>query len=177
MASVDLLLHPVRLRVVQALLGREMTPAQLVDALGDVPQATLYRHVGALAEGGMLRVVGERQARGAVERTYTVVQDAVSLGPEDVAGLSADAHEERFLSFVAAMATTFARAVWTAATPEGVDMAAERIGYRVAPMWLSDDEADELAAGIRELVTRAMTNDASPDRRRRLLYSVLVPEA
>lgn len=43
MTKVDLLLHPVRLRVVQALLGQEMTPQQLVDALGDVPQATLYR--------------------------------------------------------------------------------------------------------------------------------------
>ena len=47
----DLLLHPVRLRIVQALVGSPMTPLHLKEQLGDVPQATLYRHLSQLFEG------------------------------------------------------------------------------------------------------------------------------
>ena len=59
MASADLLLHPVRLRIVQAFLGdRALTTAELGTELPDVPPASLYRHVGVLVEGGVLAVVG-----------------------------------------------------------------------------------------------------------------------
>lgn len=37
--------HPVRLRVIIALGGRTLTTKQLAEALPDVAQATLYRHV------------------------------------------------------------------------------------------------------------------------------------
>ena len=44
--SAGLLLHPVRLRIVQAFLGgRRLTTAQLRTALPDVSPATLYRQV------------------------------------------------------------------------------------------------------------------------------------
>src|SRR3712207_9495280 len=74
MATADLLLHPVRLRIVQAFLGdRTLTTADLRTELTDVPAATLYRHVGVLAEAGVLVVVGERGVRRAAERGYRLV--------------------------------------------------------------------------------------------------------
>ncbi len=88
MASADLLLHPVRLRVVQAFLGdRVLTTADLRAELTDVPAATLYRHVGVLAEAGVLAVVGERKVRGAAERSYRLVSSAASVGADDAAGM------------------------------------------------------------------------------------------
>lgn len=52
MASDDLLLHPVRIRIVQALLdGSELTTGELTARLGDIPVATLYRHVAKLSAG------------------------------------------------------------------------------------------------------------------------------
>ena len=177
MTKVDLLLHPVRLRVVQALLGQEMTPQQLVDALGDVPQATLYRHVAALVEGGMLAVVAERPVRGVTERTYGVVEDAVSLDAADLAGLSAEEHSQRFHVYLATMLASFGRAVERADGPDGVDASAAGIGYRVAPMWLTDDELDTMVQQLRAVVARAMDNPSTPERRRRLLYTVLLPDS
>src|SRR5580658_3975046 len=50
MASADLLLHPVRLRIIKAFLGeRALTTAQLAAELDDVPPGSLYRHVALLA--------------------------------------------------------------------------------------------------------------------------------
>lgn len=60
MTSVDLVLHPVRLRIVQAFLGnRELSTAQLAEELSDVPKSGLYRHLAVLADADVLSVVGK----------------------------------------------------------------------------------------------------------------------
>ncbi|HEY2693839.1 MAG TPA: helix-turn-helix domain-containing protein, partial [Pseudonocardiaceae bacterium] len=67
MATADLLLHPVRLRIVKAFLGdRVLTTAQLAAELDDVPPGSVYRHVGLLTKAGVLHVVAERRVRGTV---------------------------------------------------------------------------------------------------------------
>ncbi|MEE3921886.1 helix-turn-helix domain-containing protein [Micromonospora sp. BRA006-A] len=60
---MELLMHPVRLRIVQAFLGgRTLTTTDLRAELSDVPPATLYRQVATLADHGVLHTVGERRA-------------------------------------------------------------------------------------------------------------------
>ena len=68
----DVVMHPVRLRIIQQLGGRSLTTAQLRAALPDVTQATLYRHVATLVDAGILSIVEERRVRGAVERTLAL---------------------------------------------------------------------------------------------------------
>src|SRR3712207_4096878 len=93
-ATGDLLLHPVRLRIVQAFLGeRALTTAELGAELDDVPTASLYRHVALLADAGVLTVAEERRVRGAAERRYRLVLEAASADP---AGMSADDHRRGF---------------------------------------------------------------------------------
>ena len=67
---MELLAHPVRMRIVHALRGRELTTGQLCELLPDVSKAMVYRHVEALATGEVLEVAAERRVRGAVERTF-----------------------------------------------------------------------------------------------------------
>src|SRR5215467_10865211 len=95
MASADLLLHPVRLRIVQAFLGdRALTTSDLAAELADVPAASLYRHVARLVDAGVLAVVAERRVRGAVERTYVLRVTAATIGLDEVSAMSADEHRE-----------------------------------------------------------------------------------
>src|SRR5262245_53062252 len=102
MATADLLLHPVRLRVVQAFLGdRALTTTQLQAELPDVPAGSLYRHVAKLVEGGVLDVVSERRVRGAVERTYVLRASRARLGVDEIASMSREQHRQAFLAFVA----------------------------------------------------------------------------
>src|SRR3712207_7243752 len=97
MATADLLLHPVRLRIVQAFLGdRTLTTADLRSELPDVPAATLYRHVGVLADAGVLAVVGERKVRGAAERSYRLELPAASVDEEDAAAITPEEHRRAF---------------------------------------------------------------------------------
>lgn len=169
----DLLLHPVRLRIVQALIARPLTPGEIHQRLGDVAQATLYRHIALLEESGLIEVVSERQVRGGTERTFQVVSEAVSLGESDLAGANRDDHFRYFATFVGTLMADFA-AYLDAGDPE---LAADRVGYRQIPMWLSDAEFDAMAAEIRDAIGKRLDNEPTPGRRRRLFTTVVMPDA
>lgn len=168
----DLLLHPIRLRIVQALVGSPMTPLELRDRLGDVAQATLYRHLNQLVDGGLLEVVDERPVRGTVERTYGVVTSAVSLSDEDMASAGTDDHFRYFATFVGTLLSDFGAYLFAGDPKLGED----RVGYRQTALWLTDDELDELVIALRAAIDRHADNKPSPDRRRRLLTTVLMPD-
>jgi helix-turn-helix protein len=175
--TTDLLLHPVRLRVVQALLGdRVLTTADLATELGDVPTATLYRQVAVLADAGVLQVVGERKARGAVERSYRLVLDAAAVSVEDTAAMTADEHRRGFAAFVAALLADFDRYLRWAATDGGApDLLRDGAGYRQAALWLTDEELAHLVADLRAAISARMDNAPTEGRRRRVLSTVLMP--
>src|SRR6266545_1576561 len=102
MARADLLLHPVRLRILKAFLGdRALTTTQLAAELDDVPAGSLYRHVALLTKAGILQVVAERRIRGAVERTYTLRLFAAQVGPAEAAAMTPEEHSQAFIAFVA----------------------------------------------------------------------------
>lgn len=168
----DLLVHPVRLRAIRALLQQPMTAADLQQVLGDVPQATLYRHLAALEEGGMIEVVERRQARGGTERTFAVVDGAGALGPEDVADATAEDHLRWFTTFVGTLLTDFAAYL----DHSDADVVADRVSYRQVPLWLTDAEADDLIAQLRAVIVPAMELAPDGERRRRILTTMLVPD-
>lgn len=168
----DILLHPVRLRIVLALAGDEMTTAAIGARLPDVPQATLYRHVAALADAGLIEVVGEEQRRGTTERTYRLVDDEVSLGPEDAAAMSPEQHMAGFVTFTGALIDAFGRYI----EENHSDPATDIVGYRQVPLWLSQEEAAELAERILEALAPYAENRASDDRTRILLNTILIPD-
>lgn len=173
MPDPDLLLHPVRLRIVQALVGQQLTALQLVQRLGDVPQATVYRHVRALADGGVLEVAEEVAVQGGVERRWTVAGGSAVVGAEALRGTPDEVHQRRFTTFLGTLLGAFTRAV-EAAPGDPVD---EALGYRVTPLWLDDEELEALVARLREVVGEAFANGPAPGRRRRLLATVLLPDA
>ncbi|PVZ03946.1 helix-turn-helix domain-containing protein [Actinomycetospora cinnamomea] len=173
-ARPDLLMHPVRMRIVRALLGdRTRTTAQLHHELPDVPAATLYRQIARLVEGEALEVVAERRIRGAVERTYALREGAVDVGREDAARMDAGEVREAFTAFLAGLSAGFEQFVDDA--PESLED--ETFGFRSAALWLTDEETERLVADLRSAVApyRAL-RDEDGTRRRRHLATVLFPD-
>lgn len=172
MTSADLLLHPVRLRIVQAFLGdRALTTTEIQTELPDVPVASLYRHVARLVDGGVLAVVAERRVRGAVERTYVLRTAAASVSLEELAKMTPDQHRQMFLAYVAGLIGDFDRYL----AREDIDLMRDGVSYRMAGMWLDDGELVEL---LRELLTvfqPRLANAPKPGRKRRILGTVLLP--
>ncbi|GAT70736.1 regulatory protein arsr [Planomonospora sphaerica] len=172
--TADLLLHPVRLRIVQALLGdRRMTTAALAAELSDVSTATLYRHVALLADAGVLETVGEQRVRGAVERTYALHLAAAQVADEDLAAMSPEDHRRAFMAFVAGLLAGYDRYL----DRGDVDLRRDGVGYRQTALWLSDDEFAAFAADLRAVFQARAGNGPGGGRTRRVVTTVLMPSA
>jgi hypothetical protein len=172
MASADLLLHPVRLRIVQAFLGdRSLTTSQLAAELEDVPLGSLYRHVGLLARAGVLHVVAEQRVRGAVERTYVLRTAAAQLDPDQIAAMTPEDHRRAFMAFVAGLLSEADRYL-TSGSP---DPARDGAGYRMAALWLSDAELTEFLRDLARIIQPRLANPPARTRRRRIVAGVILP--
>lgn len=168
----DVLLHPVRLRIVQTLmLERPMSVAELGEALGDVPQASLYRHVRQLAEAGFLEVVDSRPAGGATEQVYSVASEAVTLGEADLKKATREDHMRYFTAFCATLMGKFERYL----QQNRIDLAADGVGYRTVPLWLSDEEFHQLIKDMNEPIRAVADNGPAPGRRQRMFSSIVIP--
>ncbi len=172
MASADLLLHPVRLRIVKAFLGdRALTVKQLAAELSDVPPGSVYRHVTLLADAGVLQVVAERRVRATTERTYALRMYAAQMQPDEIAAMSLDQHVQAFLAYLAGMLGDFDR--YVAGQPE--HPGEDGTGYRVAAMWLTDAELGEYLRDLATITGPRLANTPGGERRRRMFYTVLLP--
>jgi DNA-binding transcriptional ArsR family regulator len=172
MARADLLLHPVRLRILKAFLGdRALTTSQLAAELDDVPAGSLYRHVALLTKAGVLQVVAERRIRGAVERTYTLRLLAAQIQPGEIAAMTPEEHSQAFMAYVAGLLADFDRYL-AAGPPNPIRDGAV---YQMAAMWLTATEFTDFLRDLRTIAQPRLANAPSKGRRRRLLYTVLLP--
>jgi DNA-binding transcriptional ArsR family regulator len=169
--SAELLLHPVRLRIIEAFLGdRKLTTADLRAELRDVPPASLYRHLARLIDAGVLDVVSERKVRGTVERTY-VKHSRLNISGSELAQLSREELRRVFLSHVAALLADIDHYL----ERDDIDVRRGGATLRIAALWLTDGELSELAAGFVRLLQPYLDHPATPDRTRRVLRTIVLP--
>ncbi len=169
----DLIFHPVRMRLMTEVAGRQMTPGQLAAALPDIPQATLYRHIKRLWEGGILEVVDEQVVNGATERTYAVVSGQERLTDEDLQELTVEEHTRNFTIYAASLIDEFAR---YAAKADPDALSADGLSYNRAVIYLSAAERAEFQEAVVALLQSAMRNEPTPERKRFTLASVVIPD-
>lgn len=171
-SRLDLLLHPVRLRIVLALHGQPRSPREMVGLLGDVSQASLYRHLNLLRDAGFVAPAGTRGTGARAEQLF------VSRGPDapsdddEVAALAPDDVRRHFSTWVGVLAEAL-----EARLPRGpIRPQEDGTSFFLASAWLTDAEAAALRADI---LARFQACDARPDpeRRRRLLGYVALEGA
>lgn len=166
------MLHPLRLRIIQAFLGeKELTTGQLSAELDGVGSATLYRQVAALAKAGMLTVVGERPVRGTVERTYALSTSDIRDEDVEPQQLSGEDHRRDFMAFLAGLLADVDRYI----DAGDVDLERDGAGYRSVGLWLTDDEFTAMITEIGAAVQARAGNGPAGGRTRRILSTVLIP--
>jgi DNA-binding transcriptional ArsR family regulator len=172
MDTIELLLHPVRLRIVHALSGgRSLTTAQLRARMPDVSKATMYRHVSLLIEGGLLEVESEQQVGGTIERSYWLRRSSAVITSDAAAAASLDDYRRAFAVAMAALLGEF-----NAYLDRGhADPAADAVGFRQHALWLSPQERDELIGALRKAIVPQLNNEPAPGRRQHLLSPILFP--
>lgn len=170
--TFDLILHPVRIRILMALTGQQLSPQELSGYLEDVPQATLYRHLNRLAEAGVIEVAAERPVRGTLEKVYQLNTVANQPGPEDWAQVSKEDHMRYFIAFVTSLLSDFSRYLQHT---DRVDFYRDGVGYRTVQLELTDKEFAEMSAALNAALMPYL-NRQPGEGRRRLLSTVVIPD-
>jgi DNA-binding transcriptional ArsR family regulator len=170
--TLELLVQPVRLRIVHAMSGgRTLTTSELCARMPDVSKATMYRHVALLADGGILAVDGEQRVRGAVERRYRLRREQAVIDDATAASASRDDHRRAFAVAMAALIAEFNAYL----DREHADPAADRVGYRQHALWLSRDELAGLISGLRAAIAVPLDNEPAPGSAQYLVSPILFP--
>lgn len=171
---IDLLLHPVRQRIVHAMSGeRTRTTSELCTSLRDIPKTSVYRHVGLLAEAGVLEVVDERRVHGAVERHYRLRRDRARIDADAAESMSLADHRRGFGVAMAVLQAEFNAYL----DREGADPTSDGVGYRQGTVWLSRAELTEMIEELRAALLKHAGTEPAPGRRPYLMSTVFFPAA
>lgn len=163
----EIVAHPVRLRVLQAVGGRDLTTAQLRELMTDVPQATLYRHIAALVDAGVLAVASERRVRGTVERTYTLGEQMAHVERAELATLSDEQIRASFLAFIGELLRTFESSL------DSSEAIRSHLGFGTGALYVDEEDLTRIQQGFNELIAPYLHEAA--DKRRVMLSTVLLP--
>jgi DNA-binding transcriptional ArsR family regulator len=170
----DVVFHPVRIRVVQALFGgRKLTAQELRARTGTASIATLYRHLNRLVEAGVLAVVEERPIRGTVEKVYALAHArSATFSADELRQIGPEAHLRYFTAFVGSLLSDFGRYVGQ----EQFDIGEEGVIVRQDSLHVTPEQARQVQEIIREALQPFMDAPPNEGRRRYLLSTVFLPE-
>lgn len=154
---VKALAHPLRISIMRILSDRKASPNEIATEL-DAPLGNVSYHVRYLERAGVLRLVGTRPRRGAVEHYYRAVGklQITDRAWAEVPAIVKDAM----------VAASFAQAVQyarTAAAAGGFERSNAHLSRR--PMVLDTKGFSELADEVKSLLDRAATIASESARR------------
>jgi DNA-binding transcriptional ArsR family regulator len=173
MSKIELLLHPIRIRILTSLVGKQLTPAQIAEEMPDVAQTTLYRQINALVEGGILTVVEERPVRGTVEKVYALVDGAARLNQDDISSVSDEDHLRYFVVFLSSLLQDFSTFL---EKRKDVQEPTDKVVYSKVRVSLTDDEWYALSNQIRALTEPYVKVSDEADRKSYLFTLISIPE-
>jgi DNA-binding transcriptional ArsR family regulator len=169
--NTDLILHPIRMRIIQHLSKGEATVHELKEWMSDVPQATLYRHLNRLTNNKIIYIVDERKVRGAVEKTYAMQEDSPYMSAEELEQLTCEEHLKLFMTFLSSV-TGQARSYLL----NNPDLSGDSFGYNQLDLYLTKEEFKELTEGMNELLTKFKSNRPTKDNDKISLIQMLIPD-
>jgi DNA-binding PadR family transcriptional regulator len=172
-SKADLILHPIRWRIIQSFVGRsELSARQVCAILTDVPPATLYRQFQKLAQAELITVVAEKSVRGTVEKIYALQEQNVELSPAELKKLSHEDHQRYFTLFVVSLLADFDRYL----QQDVIDLAQDGVGYRQVAINLSVEELGELTQALQGALKPFLQQKLTKKRQRFLFSTIVMPE-
>ena len=174
-SKIDLIIHPVRLRILQAIGTDKVNTQTIADRLPDIPKSSIYRHLKLLLSGDFVVVAETEAVRGTVEKFYQLAQRPY-LGPEEMSNLTADEHLHYFNVYLMALQQSFAAYLQAAeATATKLDLLQDRVGYTELSFFATTAELDALFAAINQAVQTLLQNRPESGRQRHKLVTITHP--
>jgi DNA-binding transcriptional ArsR family regulator len=170
----DLINHPVRSRILAALLGRDLTTQQIAELLPDVPVPSLYRHVRELADAGVLDAVREVRLNGGPVKVYGVRPGRALVRREDVPDATASDRLRFFTTFLNTLADLYR--TYLGRQGAGKPVVDEPEQSIMTSLNLSAGEYNRFSGELKALLDRWRELPASGDRRRVIFAHAVIPD-
>lgn len=168
-SKAELIIHPIRLRILRALLFGPQTTQELAEQLPDVPKSSLYRHLRMLLEGELIGIAEARLVQGIQEKVYELVE-MPQLSRQDMAKISADDHLRYFTTFMAILLQGFAD--YLAAVP---DFEKDVIGYSEVAIWATPEQFHSFNQKLSAALMPLMRQEKGDGRQQYKLATVIYP--
>lgn len=144
--KADLIIHPVRLRILQSLIEGPKTTQEIASELTSVPKSSLYRHLKLLLNERFVEVQDVRLVQGIQEKVYALAQTP-RLSSGDLAQATANDHFRYFTIYVTTLLQGFSD--YLTANSE-LDFEADRVGYNEVMFWATPKEFDLFAQSLNQ---------------------------
>ena len=175
MKKVELILHPVRFRILQTIDGGTLTTQQISDQLADIPKSSIYRQLKILLDGDMITVAETKLVNGIQEKTYQLAQKPY-LDAGDMATLSSEEHIHFFTIYIMNVLREFADYVQHSEAKTGsIDMLSDRVGYTEVTVYATHAELDVMQSEINAAVLKLAQNKPENGRSRHKLAIITHP--
>lgn len=99
-SKINVLIHPVRLRIASLFGARGLTTKQISDALPDIPQGSLYRHIKKMVDVEIIQVAKERPVKGVLEREYRLNHKAALLNAQDINSTDSESLKNIYMTLI-----------------------------------------------------------------------------
>jgi hypothetical protein len=143
--------------------------------MSDVPKSSIYRHLRTLLDGGLVSVTETRLVKGIQEKSYRLAQKP-HLGPDDMAGLTADDHFRYFTTYFMTVLQGFSDYLAAAEADGGaIDMLADRTGYTEVGFFANSEELNTFQGTVNKAFMALMNNQAGEGRHKHKMALVTHP--
>jgi len=168
--TIKAMMHPLRLRIIQELaIKQQATTKELMHACGDIPQATLYRHLKELHNQDIIKVSQENQINGIIEKVYTINQEHKPFA-KDPSELTIEDLSSIFNQFMISLMTDFKTYI---NHEDGLNHLQTEFGLVSASLFLSDQELIDMLTKINEVISSYLQNEPNEERKLRKFSRIL----
>ena len=163
---------PLRVRIIMEIQDKgQATASQLLAALEQVPQATLYRHLKKMLADGILKIASENPIRGTVEKVYALGYDLEG----DIKKRLMENDGKLYLQMATQYILGILREFQEYADRQDIDITHDGSGFSVAPVYATQEELKEALARIAEVITALGSNPPDGKRQLRNLCIIATP--
>lgn len=170
--KADLIIHPIRLRILQLLSREPLTINKLDQLMPDVAKSSLYRHIRKLLDGGLIEIAETHPVKGTPENTYSLMQ-APHINADEVQQMSKEDYLRYFSSYVAGLVQGFKAYLDSQERP---DLVSDRVGFSEILFYANTEEFDALFIPIRDQLSKISQQPPQSGRRLRKLVLINHPE-
>ena len=149
----------------------QLTAKELLEKFPDISQPTLYRHLKAMLTDGTLKIVGETQVRGTVEKSYAVATNLEEDAKRIVTGNDGAGYMGLFNRYVLGIMAEFK----DYCERDNIDILNDGSGFTVAPVYATLEELQTALMKVADIIQALFRNEQTAERKLHNICLITTP--